>query len=68
MYETFLVKPTISRLMYLTLIYMIVVFSPITNVIAQTMFIIILLGYLTISIILKRNYKHKKFNLIVTIK
>lgn len=66
-YEKFLVKPTLAKIMNLTLIYMIVVFSPITNVIAQTMFVIILFGYFVVNSILKRSFKYRKLDSIIKI-
>lgn len=59
-YDNFLVKPTLPRIMYLTLIYMIIFFSPITNVIAQTMFVIILFGYVLVGFSLKRKIKYRE--------
>ncbi len=57
LYERFLSRPSLSRLSYLSIIYIIVVFSPITNAIAQTMFVIILFGFVVINYFLKRNSK-----------
>lgn len=59
LFERFLNKPKISNLFFLTLIYALIVFSPMTNIISQTMFVIILFGYFLISFYLKRKIQYK---------
>jgi len=54
LYEKFLKRPNIGLLMFLTLMYALIIFSPMTNVVSQTLYPIILFGFFIINNILKK--------------
>jgi hypothetical protein len=49
LHNGFLSKPSIPKLLYLSLTYVLIIFSPFTNVFSQTLFVIILVGSFLVS-------------------
>lgn len=65
LYENFIRKPNIGTLMFLSLVYALIIFSPMTNIISQTMSVIILFGYFLINCIIKSGLKYRKCELTI---